>query len=148
MGGIGTRLHDLMLDPYYARLMYTVETQIHEFDKEAQEKGICLTDANVKSALLKTIGFARGQNPRFSVKREKDRAIQDLTLLLKRVGDTIELVAEDDDGVKITERVETSDWILVLRAIEDSLKTRRLMYGHSRGYLDFLEGFFEEGRTI
>ena len=102
----------------------------------------------MKSALLKAIGFARGQSPSFTTKREKVRAIRDLTLLLKRIGDTIEVVAEGEDGVKITERVETSDWILVLRAIEDSLKTRRLMYGHSRGYLDFLESFIKEGRTL
>ena len=105
MGGIGTRLHDLMLVPYYARLMYSVEGKIHEFDKDAQEEGICLTDANVKSALLKAIGFARGQSPSFTTKREKDRAIRDLTHLLKRIGDTIEVVAEGEDGVKITERV-------------------------------------------
>ncbi len=148
MDRIGTRLHDLMLVPYYARLMYSVEGKIHEFDKNAQEEGICLTDANVKSALLKAIGFARGQNPSFTTKIEKYRAIRDLILLLKRIGDTIEVVAEGEDGVKITERVETSDWILILRAIEDSLKTRRLMYGHSRGYLDFLEGFIKEGRTL
>ena len=51
-------------------------------------------------------------------------------------------------GNKSNEPTINKDWILSLKATEDSLKTRREMYGHSRGYLDFLKGFIDEGKII
>ena len=41
--------------------------------------------------------------------------------------------------------ISKNDWILALRVVDDSLKTRREMGGHSRGYLEFLERFLEKG---
>jgi len=54
-------------------------------------------------------------------------------------------LVNDSEGVS---SVRKKDWILCLKATEDSLKTRKEMYGHSRGYLDFLKGFIEEGKQV
>ena len=45
--------HDLMRDPFYAQLMYVIETAIHKADKAAQEQGVRLNDSAIKSALNK-----------------------------------------------------------------------------------------------
>jgi hypothetical protein len=42
--------------------------------------------------------------------------------------------------------VERKHYVRALLAVEDSLKTRRELEGHSRGYLDFLKRFIEERR--
>ena len=52
-----------------------------------------------------------------------------------------QLLAGNEDNEPVTKK----DWVLCLKSAESSLKTRKEMHGHSRGYLDFLKRFIEEG---
>ena len=45
--------HDLLKDPFYAQLMFVIESCICKADHNAAEMGVRLTDSNIKSALNK-----------------------------------------------------------------------------------------------
>ena len=133
---------NIMKDPIYSRVLYRVESSIHEFDEGLKLEGIPFTDSNVKYAIRKVMGILKGKSPSFSEANESDRALKKLVLLLISIGD--ELMSDSMGDEKITRK----EWSLSLRALEDTLKTRREMYGHSRGYLDFLKGFLEKGSVL
>ena len=133
-------IQNLMKDPKLQDLMYRLESRIHDFDERAKSAGIVITDTNVKSVIRKFMGVIKGKPSSSSDTTEVDRAMRDLTLLLVIFRENY------DSGEASDEKFGKKDWLLLLKALEDTLKTRREMYGHSRGYLDFLKGFLEEGR--
>lgn len=122
---------DLMKDPFYAQIIHAVEVRIHDFDETAQQAGIPLTDSNVKSAIRQALGRLKNKPPKCSGADEREKRIEALGVDLTALGSV--------------QQVKPADYLKSLLAVEDSLKTRREMYGHSRGYLDFLKRFVENG---
>ena len=125
---------DLMRDPHFAGIMYRIEYCVHQFDRllaeEADEPP--LKDSEVKSALRKVIATLR-KNPG-RVPGPKDAVEVELSEFLLMMQQELEAGGA----------VSRGDFIKTLFAVEDSLKTRREMAGHSRGYLDFLKEFFTQ----
>ena len=125
----------IMQDPLYNSVVHQVESLIHSVDEAAKTGGITLKDSEIKSAIQKVLGFAKGKIPKIPNKTAKEKMIENLIHEIRTIR-------------KNMEEFSNRDWITCLRVIDDSLKTRREMYGHSRGYLDFLKGFLEEGTTL
>ncbi len=145
--GVSMKLTSLLKDPFYANIMYVVESTIHKIDLAAQEEGIRLTDSNVKSALRKALGIVKGKKPTLPNTSEKDELLKELVLNLVKVGAEIEMEYENEYGSVSVKSLSKNDWALVLRGVEESLKTRREMHGHSRGYLDFLAEFVRDAQS-
>jgi hypothetical protein len=122
---------NLMKDPFYAQIIHAVEVRIHDFDETARRAGVSLTDSNIKSAIRQALGRLKDNPPKSDGADERGKQIEalgvDLTVLCS------------------VQQVKTADYLKALLAVEDSLKTRREMAGHSRGYLDFLKRFIETG---
>jgi len=139
--------HDLMKDPFYAQLMHVVETTICKADREAQKKGLRLTDSNIKSALnkarritttLRVADAAESLETREGIIEELARSIASNRELLKEV-------IESEDGTGRAE-VSRADWNNAIVAVEASLKLRRSVEPGTRFYLDFVRPFTEEGK--
>jgi hypothetical protein len=125
---------DLMRDPHFAGIMYRIEYCVHEFDRLAAQETDkpSLKDTEVKSALRKVIATLRNNPGR--VPGPKDAVKVDLSEFL--------LIMQQE--LEAGGAVSRGDFIKSLFAVEDSLKTRREMTGHSRGYLDFLKEFLAQ----
>ncbi len=136
---------DLMKDPFYAQLMFVVESSICKADKAAQEQGLRLTDSNIKSALNK----ARRMTPQKVIAPvESLRSREDFVEELARsIAANREILLEETDGAEgeMTE-VSQADWVKAISAVEASLKLRHSKEPGSRDYLDFVRSFVEEGR--
>jgi hypothetical protein len=136
---------DLMKDPFYAQLMFVIESAICKADQAAQEKGMRLTDSNVKSALNK----ARRMMPeRVIAPVESLETREDFVEELARsIAANREVLLEETEGAEgeITE-VSLVDWAKAISAVEASLKLRHRNEPGSRDYLDFVRRFVEEGR--
>jgi hypothetical protein len=127
----------LMKDPFYAGIMHKIETLIHHCDEEAlRDSSLSLTDSNVKSAIRKAVGLLQGKRPALDMGDAREQWISRIAT---------DLVNLNGIGQKEVLLVDPKDYLRALLAVEDSLKTRREMYGHSRGYLDFLKRFIENG---
>ena len=126
-----------MQDPYYARIIFAVESHIHDFDlKSKADEDLELKDSDIKSALRKAMGMLRGARSLQSPKDERERLKGALAL---------ELIGIYECAAK-TERPSRQEFVDSLLAIEDTLKLRREMGGHSRGYLEFLKNFIPDVR--
>lgn len=125
---------DLMKDPFYAQIMFRIETLIHEQDLAAQAESLTVKDSDAKSAIRKALGFLKGKPPKQSGDDLRDIWIMETAKGLFALG----------KAVKSEQQLEEAQFCRALLAVEDSLKTRREMNGHSRGYLDFLRSFIEE----
>ena len=132
----------LLKSPYYSLIIFRIENIVHELDEELLDEGVTLNDTNVKSCLQKAIGHAKGKSPSFSDSNKKEEGMKRISMALVELGNRL-LRGDEND-----EPVIKKDWILCLKATEDSLKARKEMYGHSRGYLDFLKDFIEEGKIL
>ncbi len=125
-----------MKNPFYAQIMHRIETLIHSRDAEAlRDSSLSLTDSNIKSALRKAVGFLQGKRPALDMDDAREQWISRVATELVSLGDFL----------KEKQELEQKEYLRALLAVEDSLKTRREMYGHSRGYLDFLKRFIENG---
>lgn len=90
------------------------------------------TDSTVKSALRRVMGHLKGRPPKpLILKKEKEQWIDNLT---KKLWMTCQNL--------INQTVKKSEILICIAAIEDSIKFHTV--ADSRGYLIFLEGFFEE----
>lgn len=134
-------IKNVMQDPRFQNLMYLTESRIHEFDESMKSEDTVLKDTNVKSVIRKVMGIVKGKgkSPTFSEANEVDRAMKALSLSLLALRDAYDTAAADE------QKMNKSDWLLFLKAVENTLMTRREMAGHPRGYLDFLKGFLENG---
>ena len=129
--------HHLMNDPYFAEIMFQIESHIQRADQAAREEGDILPkDSAVKSGLRKAELGLCGKKP---VNPPKDKAeewaaglMESLILMAKEL---------EDNGIP------KSDFIRTLAAARDSLDTRREMANSPRGYLDFLDGFIKQARN-
>lgn len=128
---------DLLKDPYYAQIIFEIEGHIHDYDaKNRTRENVELRDSDIKSALRKTMSMVRGSGPSKAPKNERESLKGILAAELMGIHEFL----SKSEG---TTRAEFVDALL---AVEGTLKTRREMAGHSRGYLEFLEGFIPEAR--
>ena len=135
---------DLMKDPFYAQLMFIIEGAICKADVDAREKGVRLTDSNIKSALNK----ARRMTPeRLLVALAEPPSSREEIVeeLARSIAANREFFLEESEGGERTE-VSRVDWLKAICAVEASLKVRQRNEPGSREYLDFVRRFVEEGR--
>ena len=119
-------------DPFYNTVIFKIESHILERDQEAQtNESLTLTDSDIKSALRKTMALMAGKQPLSKPKKAKDRWKGALAIELTGIYESL----HKEKGLTRTE------FKMILLTIEDSLKTRHVHHGHSRGYLDFLQEF-------
>jgi len=137
--------HDLMKNPFYAQLMFVIESVICKADNEAQKNGIRLTDSNIKSALNKSrrVTPQRAVDPIGSIE-SRDGIIEELAL---SIAANRELLAEEnEDGSESTE-VSPADWMKAISAVEASLKIRKSNEPGGRDYLDYVRTFIGNARV-
>lgn len=128
-------LTNLMKDPFYSRIMYPIEHEIHRLDANFKSNGFTMTDSVVKSVYRKLINEAKGKEPKFKEKLKlRETCQKEAYISLMRVKDKI-----------ISDGISAKDWCLSLRCVEDSLKTRTSDEPGCRYYLDFLERFILRG---
>ena len=106
----------------------------------AKNDGIVLTDSNVKSALRKAMTMIKGSEPKNKPLTDKDKVIY---LIADKISFLAEPVSDNNEDATFQE-VSKSDWLLALRAVEDSLKLRKSGEG-SRAYLEFVRNFIKSG---
>ena len=124
-----------MKDPTFGKIIFEIEKVIHRFDREYEVDGVRkFKDSDVKSAIRKALGRLKGKKAGGSPKNEGDQWKAKLADELVRL--SLRLCEEESHPRAVLGQS--------LLAVEDSLKTRREMGGHSRGYLDFLEDFLHE----
>ncbi|WP_372845060.1 hypothetical protein [Pontiella sp.] len=126
---------DLMQDPFYAKLMLAIETVIHKEDLAAKNVDLEIKDSDAKSAIRKALGTLKGTPP----KKLDSTPSEQWVLQTARELVLLHAVLRVED-----KPLEAATFCRALLAVEDSLKLRREMAGHSRGYLDFLTRFIEE----
>jgi hypothetical protein len=131
---------DLMRDPFYAQILFEIEGQVLATDRAAKSRGIELTDSQVRSILNKVRKSATGSSPKIETVSVRDQVLADLYKELLRVKASILVETEEGNS----EELSTDDWVLSLRAVEDSIRLRSIGSG-SRAYLIFLEGFLSRG---
>ena len=129
----------IMKSPFYAEIMHKIETLIHARDEEALRDSVSLTDSNIKSAIRKAVGLLDGKRPALAMNDAREQWVSRIATDLVNLNGSLK---------KEVLLVESKDYPRALLAVEDSLKTRREMYGHSRGYLDFLKSFLEDHRLM
>lgn len=135
---------DPMRDPFYARLMFSIEKTICMTDRDAASKGIRLTDSNIKSALNK----ARHTAPQAAITGlEKVETREDFVMELGlSIAANRRLLLEDSTEAPglVWRPVSPADWTIAISAVEASLKTRRSTEPGGRSYLDFIHTFVKE----
>ena len=126
---------DLMKDPFYGKLMHAIEIVIYEEDLASKNEDLQIKDSDAKSAIRKALGTFKGKPPKKpgSTPREQWalQTAKEFVLLCQalKVGGN---------------PIEVASFCRALLAVEDSLKLRREINDHPRGYLDFLKMFIEE----
>lgn len=133
--------HDLMRDPFYAQLMFVIESSICHADREALQRGIRLTDSNIKSALNRARRLT-SHAPGGPIETRED-IIDELALSIA-VNRTLlaEKIKTEDGGE--TAEVSCEDWTAAISAVEASLKVRRSNEPGGRDYLDYVRNFIEK----
>lgn len=131
--------HDMMKDPYFAHILFHIESRIVAADQEARLSGNCIPkDSAVKSALRKAKLALDGKKPANPPKDKLEEWTVQLSQSLATIGQ--QLVADED--------VTRGDFARALDGTCDSLDTRREMSGTPRGYLDFLEQFISQAGIL
>jgi hypothetical protein len=135
---------NLMKDPFFARIMYLIESTINSADLAAMADGNELKDAHIKSCLSKVKTLAKGMRPKAEPKTKRDRIIlklaEDIDNLRAGIREASSPDAEFDDASPISD----THWLSAIKAVEDSLKNHTLP--GTRYYLDFLSSFIGKAR--
>ena len=146
----GTRIaemknHDLMRDPFFAQLMYVIESAICMADKHAKESGVRLTDSSIKSALNKARRITPNQIITPLTKLEsRDDFVEELA---RSIAANREIFVEETEYGGEKQEISPSDWINAISAVEASLKLRRSTEPGTRYYLDYVRNFIGEGKV-
>lgn len=137
------RYHDLMNDPFFAGILYAIESEIHDGDQQAAAKNIKLTDSNVRSLLIKAVHAAEGKPPRPVAESAspKDQALAELLDSLIAVRESLRCETTLPDGTTEDQALSTADWTAALSAVKESCAIRTSNEPGSRGYLNFLRSF-------
>lgn len=126
---------DLMQDPFYSKLMLAIETLIYEEDLAAKKADLQIKDSDAKSAIRKALGILKGKPPKKPGSTPREQ------WTMQTAKEFVMLCQALKVGGK---PLEAASFCRALLAVEDSLKLRREMNDHPRGYLDFLKMFIEE----
>lgn len=131
---------NLMKDPYYAQILYGIESCIAKADAQAVSTGIEFTDSQIKSALKKVTALAKGKTPKIEDKKEKEKLLSAMIQSIHSTRGEILVGEGSESGSVDLEPVPVKDWLLSLKCVEDSLKLRTRGSG-SRDYLEFIADF-------
>lgn len=131
-----------MKDPFYANLLFRIETHVHAADCAAKATGMSLNDSQVRSAILRAAKVVAGQNPKLPDSNARDQLLASLVQVIadERIQTQMDPALASCGGKEITPR----EWINALETVMDSIKTRTGSFSGSRDYLDFLKEFVEE----
>ena len=134
---------DLMTNPFYAGIMFAIESRIHATYQSVATRGLALTDSQVCSALVRTINAAKGRPPTPvpPSAAEKDRLPADLALEVEAARSDLAIEDTQPDGSVLEKPLPTADWIKALLAVRESCELRGDGRPGSRAYLDFLKDF-------
>ena len=128
-------VEDIKKNPFYIEVIYTVERHIHEYDLATIAKeDFKMKDSDVKSAIRKALGVLRRSGGMKTPTKREER-------IKARLAKGLIGIHEEAAKTSGMTRPEFSN---VLLAVEDTLKVRREMAGHSRGYLEFLKDFLAQ----
>ncbi len=128
------KIRDLMKEPFYAKIIFGIESIIHEHDEKSDGK---LKDSDAKSSIRKALSILKGKPLSLSPKNASDRMKGELSLSL--IGNF--------EWEEKKSQITRNDYMKALLAVEDTLKTRHKHAAHPRGYLDFLVGFIAQVRA-
>ncbi|HEY5892940.1 MAG TPA: hypothetical protein VIT91_06880 [Chthoniobacterales bacterium] len=135
-----------MKDPFYARILFAIESKIHEGDRLAASRGSNLTDSNIRSLVVRASHAAKGKRPQPVPESAgaKDKFLAELLGELIVVRDSISVEERSSNGTMKEHPIPAADWIQSLEAIKESCAIRTGNEPGSRGYLDFLAGFIAQ----
>ena len=137
---------DRMKDPFFAQLLFQIETLICQADDDSKTRGMQLTDSQMRSTLIKTQKKLQGGEPEIAETTERDKILARLaTLLLHAPIVRAKQSAEQDDK---GEQVRVTDWIKALETVEDSIQTRKSGLPGSRDYLDYIHDFIGQAKGL
>ena len=134
----------LMNDPFFAGIMFHIESTIHDADRAASSAGVELKDSHIKSCLSKVKTLAKGNHPKAEPKTERDKFILELAKRIDKLRPEIRESSDPTGDFNSATPVRTSDWLSAVKAVEDSLKNHTMP--GTRYYLDFLSGFIAAAR--
>lgn len=126
---------DRLRDPKYAPIVFRIESLIHSFvDRFEQRQSARIKDSDIKSAIRKALTALKKGSAISEPNSEETDPREALAFMLLR--------GFEEDGE--LNRLESRDLMTSLLSVEESLKVRREMAGHSRGYIEFLSDFIGE----
>lgn len=128
-----------MKNPFYAQLIFQAEGILSRADAAAKEKGIELSDSQVRSAVIKSMKTLKGQNPDIPKSNERDNHLAELIDNLVHAPECLEREGLNPDAPG--EAIDRLHWINALETVADSIKTRKLDTPGSRVYLNFIHTF-------
>jgi hypothetical protein len=135
-----------MGDPFSAQLMFQIEQFICRANSQTKEKGLALTDSQVRSALITTIKKLEGADP--AIPRANDRdailaeLIETLCLASQDLGEKFTAV----DGAEVEQDLAAADWTKAIEAVEHSLQIRKSPVPGSRCYLDYVQQLIADAK--
>lgn len=141
--------HDLMKDPFYAQILYAIESRIHSVDQAGAGRGVVFTDSLIRSALVRAINTAKGRPPAPvpPTAADKERRPAELAAELGTVRSEIMIGIPQDDGSVVEEPLPAAEWVNALLAVRESCELRGDGRPGSRCYLDFLNEFIKTGKN-
>ncbi len=128
-----------MKNPFYAQLIFQAEGILSRADAAAREKGIELSDSQVRSAVIKSMKTLKGQNPDIPKSNERENHLAELIDNLVHAPEFLEREGLNPDAPG--EAIDRLHWINALETVADSIKTRKLDTPGSRVYLNFIHNF-------
>lgn len=134
----------LMNNPFFAGIMFHIESKIHDADRAAAAAGMELKDSHIKSCLSKVRTLANGNRPKTEPKTERDRFILTLAEEIDKLRPEIRESSDPNADFNSATPVKAADWLSAVKAVEDSLKNHTMP--GTRHYLDFLSSFIAEAR--
>ena len=134
----------LMNNPFFAGIMFHIESTIHDADRAAAAAGVELKDSHVKSCLSKVKTLAKGNRPKAAPKTEREKLILQLAESIDKLRPEIRESSDPNADFNSAAPINTADWLSAVKAVEDSLKNHTM--SGTRYYLDFLADFIAEAR--
>jgi len=133
-----------MNNPFFAGIMFHIESTIHDADRAAAAAGVELKDSHIKSCLSKVKIFAKGSHPKVEPKTERDKLILELAEAIDKLRPEIRESSDPEAEFQSATPISTADWLSAVKAVEDSLKNHTV--SGTRYYLAFLSDFIAEAR--
>src|SRR5882762_5353732 len=104
--------------PNLTPLIYATEIKLHTIDRLAAERGLVLTDSNVRSLLVRAINEAKGKTAKSVAGSDKDRYLTEALQTLLAVRDSTVEERVMPDGSFQEHPLPIADWIAALEAVK------------------------------